>query len=87
MAGASPEKGLMKFKEWLDGFDPVKDAKSSSVDEEGLDVVEHFHRRHKNARNRWVVDDRFPDPIIFKAYLQPQVGTLDFVWHPTQLHI
>ncbi|EWM28048.1 dna repair enzyme [Nannochloropsis gaditana] len=44
--------------------------------------VEAFHSKHKSARTRWVVTERFPDPAIYRAYLQPQVNasTDSFTW-------
>lgn len=70
-----PEAGLRKFREWLDGFDPVADLGLLDNDGQGdvADLVKAFHRKHRNARNRWIVSHSFPDPQIFKAYLAPTV--------------
>lgn len=80
-----PETGLERFKRWLDGFDPLGElqgggeaAREAWVDEK----VAAFHRKHRSARTRWVVSDRFPDPAVFRAFLHPQVnGATDaFTW-------
>jgi 5'-3' exonuclease len=70
-----PEEGLRRFKAWLDGFDPVKDlGRDKAGEAPTADPVEQFHRKHRNARNRWMVGERFPDPLIYRAYIQPQVN-------------
>ena len=84
-----PEQGLQRFKRWLDGFDPLGELGVGGQEERGRgreewvdDSVEAFHKKHRSARTRWVVTERFPDPAIFKAYMQPQVnGATDpFTW-------
>jgi len=65
----NPLASLSKFKEWLDGFDPVAD-----ILDEHAEILSKFHKRHRNARNRWVVEKSFPDRRIIEAYTNPQVN-------------
>ena len=67
--------GLMKFREWLDGFGEL--TVESSSQKEVL-----FHKKHKSARTRWVAPADFPSQGIVNAYLKPAVDISDakFSW-------
>jgi len=72
------EEGEEEFEDVEEEGKEEKKKKEPWVTEE----VEAFHRKHKSARTRWIVDERFPDPAIYKAYLHPQVNrsTAEFTW-------
>lgn len=80
--------GLMKFRTWLDGFDPLIDGctpKKKVPDEnekgEGDDTTtptindneKLFYSKHRSARTRWVPPPSFPSDTVLKAYVDPVV--------------
>lgn len=53
--------GLIRFRKWLDGFDPF-DTLSVAKGKEEVTKEQIFHRKHHTARTRWVAPKFFPDP-------------------------
>jgi DNA excision repair protein ERCC-5 len=78
--------GLLRFRKWLDGFDPAPTGKRN--DEDGrpatdeLSKEQMFHRKHRSARTRWIPPKYFPDEKVLNAYLHPVVDTSEerFSW-------
>jgi len=73
--------GLIRFRKWLDGFDPkdlTKNHNSEDSQEAGnvrSDKEQVFHRKHHTARTRWIAPKHFPDAKVLNAYLNPVVDT------------
>lgn len=80
--------GLIRFRKWLDGFDPkdlTKDHKSEDSQDAGnvrSEKEQVFHRKHHTARTRWIAPKHFPDAKVLNAYLNPVVdaSTERFSW-------
>jgi DNA excision repair protein ERCC-5 len=66
-------KGLLDFRKWLDGFDPMEGLQATSSDPEGSAEELAFHRKHRTARSRWAAPDSFPSEQVIKAYISPVV--------------
>ncbi len=74
------KSGLTRFRQWLDGFDPlnVEHQKASEGDERDDETSfwnkeQIFHRKHQSARTRWIPPKTFPDIKVLTAYLNPVV--------------
>ncbi|KAG7357877.1 flap endonuclease-1 [Nitzschia inconspicua] len=71
--------GLMRFRKWLDGFDPSDLVAGGSSGKDATGIVasstsEHeFHQKHRTARTRWIAPTNFPDDRVFNAYWNPVV--------------
>ena len=66
------KEGLVRFRKWLDGFDPTDIIEiQKGKTEMGKEHV--FHRKHYTARTRWIAPTHFPDPKVLNAYLNPVV--------------
>jgi 5'-3' exonuclease len=68
------QEGLVRFREWLNGFDPT-DIIPIQKGKEDANDERVFHRKHYTARARWVAPKHFPDPKVLNAYLNPVVDT------------
>lgn len=82
-ASADAKEGLLRFRKWLDGFDPFDSVKESdNKGEEEMTKERFFHRKHNSARARWVAPKSFPSPQVLNAYLNPVVETSEerFSW-------
>ena len=73
--------GLGQFKKWLDGFDPV-DAASSTSGTSATTRERLFHSKHRSARTRWVTPESFPSDRVITAYRNPVVDKSEtpFSW-------
>ncbi|KAG5186039.1 hypothetical protein JKP88DRAFT_348118 [Tribonema minus] len=83
---ASPAPALRRFKEWLDGFDPLGDAQlekrvarairegPEAEEREGVTLAQRFHLKHRSARNRWIASPSFPSEEVLRAYEKPQAA-------------
>ena len=73
--------GLKEFRAWLDTFDPLVGMKprktpsdAEEPDETNVSTARRdFEAKHRNARKKWVIDDKFPDRHVAQAYLTPEV--------------
>ena len=67
----SVEEGLCAFRHWLDGNDFLEGGKKPMLNSN----QQHFHKKHKSARLRWVVPKDFPSKKVLQAYSHPVVDT------------
>ena len=73
--------GLIKFRKWLDGFDPG-DVFGSKVSCDSKSPEQTFHIKHRSARQRWSAPTNFPSDAVLNAYLNPVVDKSEdtFSW-------
>ena len=80
------KEGLLEFRKWLDGFDPIMDmsgSKSGKNERKKVSTkVEKFHVKHRTARARWIAPKSFPAPNVLNAYSKPVVDKSEvrFSW-------
>jgi DNA excision repair protein ERCC-5 len=85
------KSGLTRFRQWLDGFDPMglvnRKSKEKDDDDIALSKEEIFHKKHQSARTRWIAPKTFPDVKVLTAYLNPVVDTSNerFSWGVPEL--
>ena len=75
--------GLLKFGEWLDGFEPFVDANArKDTGAKELTKEQKFHIEHRKARTSWVAPESFPSDSVILAYTNPVVDKSDarFSW-------
>lgn len=66
--------GLQKFRTWLDGFEPIVEAKSrKDPGAKNRTKEQKFHIKHRSARNRWSAPETFPSDNVLSAYVNPIV--------------
>ena len=66
--------GLEKFRTWLNGFEPIVEAKARKDTGSGEITKEQaFHIKHRSARNRWNAPENFPSGGVISAYVNPVV--------------
>jgi len=72
--GADLKGGLHKFRAWLDGFEPIVEAKSRlNTGAKKRTKEQKFHIKHRAARNRWEAPESFPSDSVMSAYVNPVV--------------
>ena len=68
------KEGLQRFRAWLDGFEPIVEAKSrKDPGAKARTKEQKFHIKHRTARNRWDAPETFPSESVMSAYVNPVV--------------